>query len=271
MKLLDEKICPFKQGVITAASQRELGEAKDKLEVITNREEILYRQRAKALWLKKGDKNSTYFHAKAFERKQKKEITLQNELGIFETRKENIQKNYWHIVGDSVTAGVLDILNCGSLNRNLNLSYSFLLNGEKFGYVHPTRGLRQGDPLSPYLYLFYAEAFSAVIRRAEQEGSLRGVAISCTDPSVFHLLFADDTLILCQATRVELEQVNRLLGQFERASGLKMNLQKSVIVFNRNVQPNDREELAAVLGVQVVDKHIKYLGLPTSIGRSKKE
>ncbi|KAL0430825.1 UNVERIFIED_CONTAM: putative mitochondrial protein [Sesamum radiatum] len=145
----------------------------------------------------------------------------------------------------------------------------------KEGYVSlkldVKRGLRKGVSLSPYLYLFGAEAFSAVLRRAERNGRLRGVAISRNAPRVSHLLFADDTLIFCQAKLEELTYVHLMLGQFERASGLKMNLHKSAIIFSRNVESRVQGILAAAVGIQIVDKHAKFLGLPTSIGLSKRE
>ncbi|KAL0431917.1 UNVERIFIED_CONTAM: hypothetical protein Sradi_0817700 [Sesamum radiatum] len=81
------------------------------------------------------------------------------------------------------------------------VSFSFLLNGEQFGILRPEQGLRQGDPLSPYFFLFCAEAFSGLIRKAESEGTIEGVAVSRKAPSVSHLLFADDMLIFCQATK----------------------------------------------------------------------
>ncbi|KAL0446258.1 UNVERIFIED_CONTAM: putative mitochondrial protein [Sesamum latifolium] len=152
-----------------------------------------------------------------------------------------------------------------------SVSYSFLLNGDKFGWLTPERGLRQGDPLSPYLYLFCAEALSALIRCAEEDGRIRGVAVARNAPRVSHLLFADDTLIFCQASREGLKEVHRLLGLFAKVSGLHMNLQKSAMVFSRNVDTSLMGSLAAVLGVQIVAKHDKYLGLPTSIGKSKRE
>ncbi|KAL0413946.1 UNVERIFIED_CONTAM: putative mitochondrial protein [Sesamum radiatum] len=107
------------------------------------------------------------------------------------------------------------ILSCVS-----TVSYSYLLDGKKFGYLHSQRGLRQGDPLSQYLFLFCAEAFSHLITRAKNNGDLCGVAISRHGPWVSHLLFADDTLIFCQTTQVAMQKMGRILREFEVASGL---------------------------------------------------
>ncbi|KAL0406255.1 UNVERIFIED_CONTAM: putative mitochondrial protein, partial [Sesamum latifolium] len=81
-----------------------------------------------------------------------------------------------------------------------SISFSFLLNGEQFGFLKPERGLRQGDPLSPYLFLLCAEAFSGMIQKAERDGLIQGIAVSRTAPPICHLLFADYTLIYCQAS-----------------------------------------------------------------------
>ncbi|KAL0433566.1 UNVERIFIED_CONTAM: hypothetical protein Slati_2690900 [Sesamum latifolium] len=151
------------------------------------------------------------------------------------------------------------------------VSYSFLLDGQKFGYLHPQRGLHQGDPLSPYLFLSCAEALSHLISRAEADGELHGVSISWYGPRVSHLLFADDTLIFCQATRDAMRCVNRILKEFEETSGLMVNLEKSSMAFSKNTPVDVWTDLAHVLGVRVVDKHDKYLALPILVGRSKRE
>ena len=76
-------------------------------------------------------------------------------------------------------------------------SYSVMVNGEAKGYIKPTRGLRQGDPLSPYLFLLCAEGLSALLRKAEQDRFIRGVAICRGGPRVSHLFFADNSIIFC--------------------------------------------------------------------------
>lgn len=64
-----------------------------------------------------------------------------------------------------------------------------------------TRGLRQGDPLSPYLFLLVAEGLSSLLKGAKSRGELQGVRVCRNAPVVSHLLFADDSLILMEASR----------------------------------------------------------------------
>ncbi|KAL0446132.1 UNVERIFIED_CONTAM: hypothetical protein Slati_1741100 [Sesamum latifolium] len=87
------------------------------------------------------------------------------------------------------------------------------------------------------------EAFSSLIRKAEREGAIQGAAVSHSAPLVSHL-FADDTLIFCQATMKTLARLQLILTSFEAASGLKINKHKSAMVFSRNVEEGVRSELA---------------------------
>ena len=78
-------------------------------------------------------------------------------------------------------------------------SFSILINGKPYGMIHPSRGICQGDPLSPYLFLLCAEGFTALLKKAELEGRIKGVSIYRGSPKVTNLMFADDSLLFCQA------------------------------------------------------------------------
>ena len=77
--------------------------------------------------------------------------------------------------------------------------YSILINGEPHGHITPSRGLRQGDPLSPYLFLMCTEGLHGLIRSAANNGDIRGVSHCHNGPKLTHLLFVDDSLIFCRA------------------------------------------------------------------------
>lgn len=82
-----------------------------------------------------------------------------------------------------------------------SVSYKIKVNGDCTDTILPQRGLRQGDPLSPYLFLICAEGFSALLNAAGMDGTLSGIWICNAVPRFNHLLFADDSLVLIKASR----------------------------------------------------------------------
>ena len=72
------------------------------------------------------------------------------------------------------------------------VSYSILVNGEAKGIIAPSRGLRQGDPLSPFLFLFCVEGLDAILRKSAREGEIEGFSLCRNGPKLTHLFFADD-------------------------------------------------------------------------------
>ena len=82
-------------------------------------------------------------------------------------------------------------------------SFSIRINGKSYGNIISSRGLRQGDPLSPYLFLLCAKCFSSLLAKVEAENKLHGVSICRRAPSISHLLFADDSLLFYRATQDE--------------------------------------------------------------------
>ena len=108
-----------------------------------------------------------------------------------------------------------------------SVSFLILINGEPKGAITHSRGLRQGDPLSPYLFLLCGEGLSAMLKKKEREGLIRGVAAARHAPRVSHLFFADDSVIFCRATKEECMQVAKVLEVYEEESGQKLNREKT--------------------------------------------
>ena len=93
------------------------------------------------------------------------------------------------------------------------VSYLVLINGEPKGRIIPTRGLRQGDPISPYLFLLCMEGLSALLQKEVRMGRIMGVPVCKGAPKISHLFFADDSIIFCRAT---LEEANRVSQHYKK-------------------------------------------------------
>lgn len=151
-----------------------------------------------------------------------------------------------------------------------SVAFSVLINGAPSVEFTPARGLRQGDPLSPYLFILCAEALSGLLTKAVERRTLRGIKVAPSAPSISHLLFADDSVIFSKASVEGVEVIKKVLRVYEEASGQMVNFDKTTVSFSKGVSVERRGALASLLGVQAVDIHDKYLGLPTVVGRSKK-
>ncbi|XP_012835792.1 PREDICTED: uncharacterized protein LOC105956483 [Erythranthe guttata] len=151
-----------------------------------------------------------------------------------------------------------------------SVSYAFLFNGCQFGSLQPSRGLRQGDPLSPYLFILCTEALVAMIHQAEESSSLHGIVIAPMAPSVSCLCFADDTLVFCKATPDNAHTLHRILQDYAAASGQVVNLEKSTMSFCPTTPHGTKNAIQTILGFAIVERHEKYLGMPLTLGKSKR-
>lgn len=149
------------------------------------------------------------------------------------------------------------------------VSFVVLVNGQSNSFFYPSRGRHQGDPLSPYLFLFCAEALSALIRSSVESGVLHGIHICRGDPKVSMLFFADNTIIFRRANEMELGRVKRVLDIYEEASGQAINLNKFEIMFSRGISMARGDMLADLLEVKKVEQRVIYFGIPTNVGRSR--
>ncbi|KAL5848756.1 hypothetical protein ACOSQ4_006769 [Xanthoceras sorbifolium] len=122
------------------------------------------------------------------------------------------------------------ILDCISTS-----SFSFVLNGKRVGCVAPSRGLRQGCPFSPFLFVLCVEAFSGLIKGSERIG--RGLGFKCChgSPIVSHLFFADDSILFNRASVESYREILNLLRIYEKGSDQLVNLQKTSMTFSPNV------------------------------------
>ena len=116
--------------------------------------------------------------------------------------------------------------------------YSTLVNGEPRGLIHPSKGIRQGDPLSPFLFLLCTEGLNGLIKQVEVNGDIHGFSLCRRGPKLTYLLFADDSLLFCRAIMEECGHVLDILKNYEEALGQKVNRDKTSLFFSKSI-PNE--------------------------------
>ncbi|XP_012842774.1 PREDICTED: uncharacterized protein LOC105962971 [Erythranthe guttata] len=152
-----------------------------------------------------------------------------------------------------------------------SVSYYFLFNSSQFGSVTLTRGLRQGDPLSPYLFIFCAEILIGMIQSAVADGQLHGFQIAPNALMVTNLCFVDGTLLFCRANVDDATRLGNILSKFAQISGQEINMEKTTMCFSPTTPTHTREAIYETLRFQIVDRHDKYLGMPASLGKYRKD
>ena len=110
-----------------------------------------------------------------------------------------------------------------------SVTYKIRFNGEETEEIIPSRGLRQGDPLSPYLFLICSEGLSSLLDHEEEVGGIEGIRVCRDAPSISHLLFADETLILMKANVQNANTLKRILEVYCGSSGQCVSTPKSSI------------------------------------------
>jgi hypothetical protein len=148
------------------------------------------------------------------------------------------------------------------------VAYSVLINETPHGRIIPTRGIRQGDPLSSYLFLLCAEGLSSLLRKVEHDGHIIGIPTFARGFRLSHLIFADDSLLFCRANFMEWRKILHLLNQYEKASGQKLNNHKTSIFYSCNTREEFKEFISSSARIPATANYDKYLGLHALVGRS---
>lgn len=129
------------------------------------------------------------------------------------------------------------------------VSYSFLINDAVLGNVIPQRGIRQGDPLSPYIFIICSEVLSGLCSKAQKDGRLPGIKIAKNSPSVNHLLFADDTMFFIPTDERSCTTLRHILALYEEASGQRINTEKSSLSFAARTPSRVRNKVKGILDI----------------------
>ncbi|GLT73561.1 hypothetical protein SLA2020_454110 [Shorea laevis] len=143
-------------------------------------------------------------------------------------------------------------------------SISILINGGKTEDFCPSRGIRQGDPLSPYIFILCMEYLSLRISADMDAGIWKGTKVGRSGPHLSHIFFADDIIFIGKATTTNCLHLQKVLQFFCERSGQKINVLKSKVFFSKNVDQVSRDNLCSILGYSQTEDLGKYLGVPIS-------
>lgn len=186
--------------------------------------------------------------------------------------KIDLEKAYnhvdWHFLRGTLndfgfpTSLVSLIMNCVTTS-----SLSILCNDKKLPSFSPTRSLRQGDPLSPYLFVLWMEKLSLAIQNKVAEGTWHPFKMPRNGPLISHLLFTDDVLLFAQAKTSQARVVSAILDEFGKASGLKVNVTKSRAFFSHGVLTSKARRSTEITQIKGAHSLEKYLGFPLHHGR----
>ena len=110
-------------------------------------------------------------------------------------------------------------------------SFSILINGSPTNFFLPTMGIRQGSPLSPFIFLLVVEELSRIIHNAKENREIKGIKVS-TCEEVTHTLFVDDVLIFGEASIRNIDAFSSLIDKYKRATGMVVNMEKYNLIHN---------------------------------------
>lgn len=150
-----------------------------------------------------------------------------------------------------------------------SVSYRLNFNGEDGNPITPTRGLRQGDPLSPYLFILSALGLSSLLKDALDKGHISGLTLSTNCPTISHLLHGDDAMIFTEATDSEAFVLQNVLNIYSRVSGQRINVAKSELLFSINVNDRRKHSISTILHMPICSIPCRYLDLLGSWKGSK--
>lgn len=152
----------------------------------------------------------------------------------------------------------------------VSTAHAFILvNGSPSGEFKLERGLRQGDPLSLFLYLLVAEGLNILVSRAVENGWFKAAKLGCDKVKVPLLQYADDTIFLGEASEENVVSMRRILRMFEMLSGLKVNFHKSSLV-GINIERGELDSMANILKCEVGSIPFSSLGIRVGIKCRKK-
>ena len=147
--------------------------------------------------------------------------------------------------------------------------YSVIINGKRYGFFQSTRGLKQGDPLSPALFILGAEVLSRSLNMLHNHPKYHGFIMEQRGPQVNHLSFADDIILFTSGRSKTLKLLMYTLREYEKVSGQLINGDKSNFMLHPSAFSSTKDRIRRLTGFKQKQGLITYLGCPLFVGRPR--
>lgn len=136
--------------------------------------------------------------------------------------------------------------------------FACFVNGSTSRWFSARRGIRQGDPLSPFLFLMVMQVFSSLMNKAVDNGQI--TPFSCADFKISHSLFADDVMVMIRGNKRSISALKNLLHSFRQLTGLRINSGKSAVYFSKWAEPSFMHSVSSQLSISKGIYPFRYLG-----------
>ncbi|XP_060200737.1 uncharacterized protein LOC132629008 [Lycium barbarum] len=147
--------------------------------------------------------------------------------------------------------------------------YSVMINGMRHGFFHSTRGLKQGDPLSPALFVLAAETLFKALNHLHNNERYIGYTMHQKGPFINHLCYADDIVIFSSGNKRTIKMITKVLKQYEKEAGQEINIEKSVFLTASHSPEDRRRMISRITGYKHQFFPMKYLGCPIFPGKKR--
>lgn len=169
----------------------------------------------------------------------------------------------WHVIKDTLEdAGIPTLLNRVILSTLESGSTRVLWDGRVGDAFKPSRGVRQGDPVSPYVFVLCMERFAQAISLEVQQGRWKPMVFRRGGESLSHLFFADDLILFAEASIEQAAIIRQTVESFCSSSGQTISEDKSVVYVSPNIDGGLASSISQSLGVKLVNDLGRYLGVP---------
>ena len=145
----------------------------------------------------------------------------------------------------------------------------FVVEGDQCPRFNPLCGLRQGDPLSPYLFILGSEVLMRIINKEVANGNILGVKVTSTAPPISKFCHADDVILFCKAKAYELASLKGCLEKYCFWSGQKISVEKFGFFPSKGVSHQFLNQVRCIWGLCSLTQHTTYLGVPLLLSRSR--